>query len=84
MNNTAPFVLAPEIIEVITHEVAPQLTHDLIVPAEETQRRLSFCNECEHKGNNEFNVPTCLECGCNMSMLTAMSFKSCPINKWTY
>jgi hypothetical protein len=83
MNDTAPFVPAPEIIDVITQELSPQSTHDLIVSTEETQRRLSFCINCEHLGHNESNVPICLECGCNMSMLTTMSFKSCPINKWT-
>lgn len=80
--NTAPFVMAPE----ATVQEAPQpveLTHDLIVPKEETDRRLSFCIGCEHNGHNEMNIPTCLSCGCNLSMLTTLSFKSCPINKWT-
>jgi|Laugrespbdmm15sd_2_1035082.scaffolds.fasta_scaffold247162_1 hypothetical protein len=80
--NTAPFVMAPEptLQEPLVLEAS---THDLIISKEQTDYRLSFCISCEHNGLNEFNVPTCLECGCNLSMLTTLSFKSCPINKWT-
>lgn len=80
--NTAPFAMAPEII--LQEPPAPvETTHDLIISKEQTDYRLSFCTSCEHNGLNEFKVPTCLECGCNLSMLTTLSFKSCPINKWT-
>lgn len=83
-DNTAPFVPAPDPITVVTQELGPQIsTHDLIVSSAETARRLSYCNGCEHNGLNDYSVPTCLKCGCNMSMLTTMSFKSCPINKWS-
>lgn len=77
---TAPVVIfAPE-PTVLQQELAQEA---LTVSAEETAHRLSFCNSCEHNGRNEDDVPTCLSCGCNLSMLTTLSFKSCPINKWT-
>jgi len=79
---TAPVVIfAPEPTVL---DVQEQLAQEaLIVSPEETSRRLSFCNGCEHNGRNEEDIPTCVACGCNLSMLTTLSFKSCPVNKWT-
>ena len=79
---TAPFVPAPDLSQIVEKELGPVTTHDIIVAAEVTEYRLKFCNPCEKNGMNEVNVPTCLECGCNLSMLTTLSFKSCPLNKW--
>jgi hypothetical protein len=80
--NTAPYVMAPELT--VQEVSAPvESIHDLIIPKEQTDHRLSFCNKCEHNRLNEMKVPTCTQCGCNLSMLTSLSFKSCPINNWS-
>lgn len=80
---TAPFVPAPDVTQLVEQELGPVPTHDVIVDKTVTEYRLSFCIPCEKNGKNTDNVPTCLECGCNLSMLTTLSFKSCPLNKWT-
>ncbi len=47
---------------------------------EETIRRVSFCIICE---NNILDViPKCSQCNCSLSMVTTLSFKTCPIGKW--
>lgn len=39
--------------------------------------RFKICTACEH-----YAPPTCLKCNCVIGMLTAYTFKSCPIGKW--
>jgi len=52
----------------------------LICTEEETSRRLSFCMQCE---NNVLDVvPKCNQCNCSLSMVTTLSFKTCPVEKW--
>lgn len=47
---------------------------------EETQRRMSICNDCE------FFLPEqnsrCSKCGCFMNFKTRLAASPCPINKW--
>lgn len=57
-----------------------QITNDMIVTKDETEKRISFCITCE---NNVLDIiPKCKECDCSISMLTTLNFKSCPIDKW--
>ena len=76
--NTAPY----KPIDIIQTESEPvdAVLDDIIVSSDETSNRISFCATCE---NNTLNViPKCNQCDCSISMLTTLSFKSCPIGKW--
>lgn len=54
--------------------------NDISCDENETQKRVLFCMTCE---NNVLDViPKCSQCNCSISMLTTMSFKTCPIGKW--
>ena len=55
-------------------------SNDTLVTKEETEKRISFCIECEH--NILDAIPKCNQCDCSISLLTTLSFKSCPIEKW--
>jgi hypothetical protein len=57
-----------------------QTTNDITVIKEETEKRISFCVNCEH--NILDVIPKCDECNCSISMLTTLNFKTCPIGKW--
>lgn len=47
---------------------------------EETKLRVSVCMPCENNILDE--ISKCTECNCSISMLTTLSFKTCPIGKW--
>lgn len=53
---------------------------NITTTTEEVDKRISFCGTCEH--NILDVIPKCNQCGCPMSSLISMSFKSCPIGKW--
>lgn len=53
---------------------------DVICSKEETERRVSFCMICE--SNILDVIPKCQECNCSISMVTTISFKTCPLDKW--
>lgn len=76
--NTAPY----KPINIIQTEIesVDAVSDDIIVSSEETSKRINFCATCE---NNVLEViPKCNQCDCSISMLTTLSFKSCPIGKW--
>jgi hypothetical protein len=56
------------------------ITPDLIITQEETQKRISFCVNCEQNVLDIINK--CDQCNCSISMVTTLSFKTCPIGKW--
>lgn len=47
------------------------------VNAEEAEKRLSICKQCEFYINER-----CSKCGCFMSVKTHLKAASCPVNKW--
>jgi len=70
MSDTAPFVNASE----------PVVVEHLLVSQDVTHSRLEHCMSCE---NNILDViPKCNQCDCSISMLTTLSFKTCPVEKW--
>lgn len=46
-------------------------------PAEEYERRLSICKECE-----KLNAGTCDACGCYVELRAASKMVHCPYKKW--
>jgi hypothetical protein len=53
---------------------------NLLVTADVTHSRLKYCLTCE---NNVLDViPKCNQCDCSISLLTTLSFKTCPVEKW--
>ena len=56
------------------------ISEDLLCSQEETTRRVEQCIMCENNVLDE--IPKCKQCDCSISMLTALSFKTCPIGKW--
>ena len=54
---------------------------DINCAPEETLRRIAFCGPCED--NYIFNgAPSCKHCNCSISLLTTVTYKTCPIGKW--
>ena len=86
-----PLPVVAEIIEIHpdNNELLKQLKHEsaddmaVIVSAEETQRRLTICMSCDRFGSDEQRLGVCLECNCSIPMMTTLSFKTCPIGKWS-
>lgn len=55
---------------------------DITCTREETLRRIGFCcGPCEHNILKD-NIPICEKCSCSISLITTVTFKSCPIGKW--
>lgn len=77
--NTAPFV-PPTIIEP-TIETSIPFNSDINATQQETERRLEFCIPCEDK-ILVVDAPACKHCNCSISLLSTVSYKSCPIGKW--
>lgn len=56
------------------------MNDNIICDQQKTQQRIEICIECE---NNVVDViPKCKECDCSISMITTLTFKSCPLGKW--
>lgn len=53
---------------------------ELYCEDEEKNKRISNCLSCEK--NVLDIIPKCTECNCSISMLTTLTFKTCPIGKW--
>lgn len=49
---------------------------------EESQSRLDLCVPCENFFIDEDQHTKCQGCGCNISILTTIKDKSCPLGKW--
>ncbi len=47
------------------------------VPAEEYERRLALCRECDL-----LNAGTCGACGCYVELRAAAKVSNCPYRKW--
>lgn len=47
------------------------------VPAEEYERRLAICKECDR-----LNSGTCAACGCYVELRAAGTVGHCPYKKW--
>lgn len=70
-----------ELLKQLRHEPADDMT--VIVSSDETQRRLDFCTSCDSFGSDDHRPGVCLECNCSIPMMTTLSFKTCPISKWS-
>lgn len=79
MNDTAPFV-KPTIPNNVNEEILP--VQDILVTPDITNNRLIHCLSCENLNKEISDIPKCNQCDCSISMLTTISFKTCPIGKW--
>lgn len=79
MSDTAPFI-KPTIPNNTEEETLP--VQDILVTPDITNDRLSHCLSCENLNNDTTDIPKCRVCDCSISMLTTISFKTCPIGKW--
>ena len=70
-----------ELLKQLKHEPADDMT--VMVSARETERRLNFCTSCDSFGSDNQRPGVCLECNCSIPMMTTLSFKTCPIGKWS-
>jgi hypothetical protein len=52
----------------------------IAVSAEEKERRLGLCYECEFY--RPIPYMHCLKCGCSLSLKTRLETEHCPISKW--
>ena len=79
MTNQEQPILAPE----LTQQVVQELHAEQLMSAPEVvQQRLTICNTCEHRVLDTNNIPTCNLCGCNITMMATINFKTCPIGLW--
>jgi hypothetical protein len=50
---------------------------------EETQTRLATCQSCENfSADPDTFITSCTGCGCHISFMTTLNFKSCPKGNW--
>lgn len=56
-------------------------TGDIKADKETITHRLAICSQCPFNKKRMFGA-TCMKCGCNIKLKTAVQTESCPIKKW--
>lgn len=55
---------------------------EIVVTAEEKEKRLAICKGCPHYLVDITGQPRCNECKCFMNLKAALNKAKCPIGRW--